>query len=254
MQNTLFSDYYLERLFTEDVAFRNAAQGLDRLRGELLSIFEHIDDWAPDASEAELEDRLVRPALRALGFEYLVQTPLRTRGIQTPDYLLYPSSDDRRRAESDRESAARFANGLAEAKRWDVPLDRRLAGGGFDRANPSFQVDSYLRDSDLEWAVLTNGRLWRLYHRSTSYRLDAFLEINLLDALRGETELQTFAALFSAAAFPRTDSPLLPRALHESTEFATALGASLQSNVYGYLSRRNWWCASCPEPLTLWSL
>ena len=46
-------------------------------------------------------------------------------------------------------------------------------------ANPSFQIDNYLRATPPKWAILTNGRLWRLYHEDTSVKMDCYYEVNL---------------------------------------------------------------------------
>lgn len=233
MRNTLFSDYYLERLYPEDQRFQAAGARVGELTALLAPLFEEVDDWAPGAVEAELEDRLIRPVLRALGYPYLVQTALRESGQRTPDYLLFASDDERRSAERDRGSAARHANALGEAKRWDLPLDRRSSDGyGFDSANPSFQVDTYLRDTELQWAILTNGRHWRLYHRSTSFRLDSFFEVDLAVAISDAEEMRNFIAFFARDALPGAAQSFVDRALQDSVEYAQALGTSLESNVY----------------------
>ena len=47
---------------------------------------------------------------------------------------------------------------MADAKRWDRSLDRRLtdgAGDAFSNANPSYQIDYYLRITGRDWGLLT---------------------------------------------------------------------------------------------------
>jgi len=41
------------------------------------------------------------------------------------------------------------------------------------------------------WGILMNGRLWRLYHRETSFLLDSFFEVNL-PALLEQEDLEAF--------------------------------------------------------------
>jgi len=232
VRNSLFSDYYLEELFPADAEVQETAADLGRLRGELANTVTGALAAAGGMSEAELEDRLIRPVLRSLGHEYLIQTPLRAAATRTPDYLLFASADARRWAEQHREDAARVAYAIAEAKRWDLPLDRR-SGAGFDNSNPSWQVDAYLRQSGLDWGILTNGRSWRLYHRETSYQLDSFFEVDLIRAIEDDVELLRFACMFRSAAFPtRTRNTLLLRARAESIEHGARLGRELQGNVY----------------------
>lgn len=38
-----------------------------------------------------------------------------------------------------------------------------------------------MQHSGTERGVLTNGRLWRLYHRDTAHKLDRFYEVDLPD-------------------------------------------------------------------------
>lgn len=233
MRNTLFSDYYLDRLYPEDARYEEAGNRIAEISARIAPLFDGIDDWAPEAVEAELEDRLIRPVLRVLGFPYLVQTALRQAGQRTPDYLLFTSEEQKHLAEMDRAAAPTHANAIVEAKRWDLALDRRSGDAfGFDSANPSFQVDTYLRDTELQWGILTNGRLWRLYHRTTSYRLDSFFEIDLRAATDDAQEMRHFIAFFAREALPGTAESFLNRVLQESVEYAQALGASLESNVY----------------------
>jgi TaqI-like C-terminal specificity domain/N-6 DNA Methylase/Eco57I restriction-modification methylase len=232
MRNTLFSDYYLAELFPSDTAVEAALAQVGPMRAALLGLFEETQEAVEQASEAELEDILIRPVLRLLGFEYLVQTGLRP-ARRVPDYLLFATVGDRRLAEGDRAEAPRHAVGLAEAKRWEASLDRGSRGPAFEDRNPSLQIDEYLRASELEWGILTNGRFWRVYNRASSYRLDSFLEIDLPQAMGSDEELAAFVALFSCESYPGpTSNRLLERARAQSLEHAQSLGTSLQSSVY----------------------
>jgi hypothetical protein len=85
--------------------------------------------------------------------------------------------------------------------------------------NPSFQIDTYLRDTSLKWAILTSGRLWRLYHETTSYKLDSFYEVDLPALLvAGDLEnFKYFYLFFRREAFGRTvdgEGPILCVFLH----------------------------------------
>jgi hypothetical protein len=41
-----------------------------------------------------------------------------------------------------------------------------------------------MQHSGLDWGILTNGRLWRLYHKDTAHKLDRFYEVNLPELLQ----------------------------------------------------------------------
>lgn len=55
---------------------------------------------------------------------------------------------------------------VGDAKQWDRPLDQALSVGGdpFSNKNPGWQIAFYMQHTGLPWGMLTNGRLWRLYH------------------------------------------------------------------------------------------
>ena len=54
---------------------------------------------------------------------------------------------------------------VGDAKAWNIALDKsRREKLLREMADASFQIDIYLRATPPKWAILTNGRLWRLYH------------------------------------------------------------------------------------------
>jgi hypothetical protein len=149
---------------------------------------------------------------------------------------------------------------VGAAKYWERPLDVSLKGKGdpFSNKNPSYQIAFYVQHAGTEWGILTNGRLWRLYHRDTAHKLDRFYEVDLPALARsGDTEtFLYFWAFFRREAFD--DGPLGLRAMmHESEEYARSVGDSLKGQVYdalrhlaqGFLDHpRN---ELAPEPETL---
>jgi hypothetical protein len=55
----------------------------------------------------------------------------------------------------------------------------------------------------VEWGILTNGRLWRLYHKDTAHKQDRFSEVDLpalVEANDAEAFL-SFSAFFHRSAF-----------------------------------------------------
>jgi hypothetical protein len=157
--------------------------------------------------EGQTEEHWLRPVLRVLGFSFQVQTAVVdiTGTMRWPDYALFTNDADRAAAETHAGSADYFrsALGVADAKVWDAPLDRASsAGAAFDRRNPNYQIDAYLRETDRRWGLLTNGRHWRLYSRDTSYRLDSFYEVDLIDLLDTDPEaFKYFWLFFRRASF-----------------------------------------------------
>jgi len=90
-----------------------------------------------------------------------------------------------------------------------------------------------MQHAGTEWGILTNGRLWRLYHKDTAHKLDRFYEVDLKALTeRGDArEFLYFYAFFRRAAFE--DGALGVRALlAESEDYARSVGDSLKAQVY----------------------
>ncbi len=136
-----------------------------------------FDSYAPSDDETQTEEDLVRPILRLLGHDFDVQPALETPdGTKRPDYAFYRYAasliaNKNRTLNDELLRSGAFAAG--DAKYWDRPLDASLKGRGdpFTNKNPGFQI-SYMQHAGTELGILTNGRLWRLYHKDTSHKLD----------------------------------------------------------------------------------
>ena len=158
----LFSEHFLLERLPEWPEFARPDNGV--LYGRLQSLWRDEQEGLVGANEAQTEERWVRPVLAALGFAYTVQAPLRVGpGWRQPDYGLFLSEADRRAA-LPLEGAERFARAacVADAKRFDRPLDRRRAEGALSE-DPVAQIITYVSATRCPWGILTNGRHWRLY-------------------------------------------------------------------------------------------
>jgi hypothetical protein len=127
---------------------------------------------------------------------------------------------------------------VGDAKRWDRNLDMPVKEGAdaLSNKNPSYQIAFYMQQSGATWGILTNGRVWRLYHKDTAHRLDRFYEVDLVAlAEAGDAEaFLYFVAFFSRTGFD--DGPLgLAEILRASTDYARAVGESLKAQVYDAL-------------------
>ncbi|HEY3228447.1 MAG TPA: hypothetical protein VGJ87_04450 [Roseiflexaceae bacterium] len=80
----------------------------------------------------------------------------------------------------------------------------------------------------MEWGILTNGRLWPLYHKDTAHKQDRFYEINL-PALVERNDPEAF--LYFYTFFHRTAFEPEPISLHallsESAAYARGVGLFL---------------------------
>jgi type I restriction-modification system DNA methylase subunit len=236
---SLFSDYYLRELVRGDPHWNDMLAGVVALRQRVAEVYKRGTPGIEQASEAEVERRLIRPVLDALAHVYEAQPNVRSaEGTKTPDYGIFATVEDRKKAaEAGIDNYWKHALAVGDAKAWDRSLDRRLKGPGdpFTNHNPSYQIDFYLRATDLKWGILTNGRLWRLYYRDLSYRLDVYYEVNLPELLeQGDEEFTYFAAFFAQKAFLRDEQGgcFLDRAYKGSLAYATSLSKALKDNVY----------------------
>ena len=106
------------------------------------------------------------------------QTASRRRE-DVPDALLFADAEAKVAANRERRSPSRYRHGLAivENKAWNVPLDRGPPDL-FNQNAPSTQMLRYLSrveiesDRAIQWGILTNGRLWRLYYQGARSRAE----------------------------------------------------------------------------------
>ncbi|MCY3558646.1 MAG: N-6 DNA methylase [Chloroflexi bacterium] len=151
---------------------------------------------SPAPVEAVTREDVILPLLRALGWEHtLTEQALPDGG--TPDRMLFPDANARRRAaESDNPVA--HAIGLTECKAWTHNLDRRSSGSASGES-PAGQVRRYLLHAQADsggrvrWAMLTNGAQWRLYSYDARPR-NRYWEVDFRGLLQLEQQLSMFAA------------------------------------------------------------
>jgi hypothetical protein len=188
-QGTLFTEDFLNEGIRGTEAWRNLSPDtVASFRRALLAIFAKVADPSR-LNEPQTEERIIRPILQVLGWSgcYWVQERLEIKGrANVPDYLLFGSAEDFGKADRKKKAAERYplAIAVADAKAWDVDLDRRGAGAGAEET-PSGQILRYLSRAEvlserrIQWGILTNGRHWRLYYQGAKSRLEEYFEIDL---------------------------------------------------------------------------
>jgi hypothetical protein len=179
---------------------------IEEVRRSLEELLEKRQSHIEEGMDA-METRYfwVSYVLRALGFAYSVaeMTPEATDANEPrPDFTLFMDAQDFRSALPYRGSREFFIHGLAimQALEWDASLDEVETEEGIE--NPALQVDRFVRATGVEWGILTNGRIWRLFHRDSIGLLDTYFEIDLVNALESnETEaFKYFWMVFSPFA------------------------------------------------------
>lgn len=231
----LFSDHYLDEIVPTSSEFQSNTlfASVKTIRDELL---ERLDKLTPEElDEAQLEDRWIKPVLEALGHHWSVQVKIRyrDRGFRKPDYAIagtYEAAQELRN-EIYTPDMLQDVIAIGDAKKWGAKLDQ---SSGRDERNPSQQIDEYLRYSEVRWGVLTDGRYWRLYERSTS-KDNTFYAVDLESLLRyGEVEdFYYFYLFFRREAFAQAG--WLEKILSGSVDYAESLSDQLEDEVYNAL-------------------
>jgi hypothetical protein len=247
LSGALFTENYLTQGVEGQLGYAEAALLEPAFREWLRALFDGIGNL-DGLSEAETEDRIVRPMLDRLGWMGLrsVQTAVTRHDI--PDYTLYPDVEAYRAADLLRDSEKfRHAVAVADAKAWKIELDRRGSGAGINET-PAGQVLRYMdraagRSATCRWGMLTNGRHWRLYWQGAADRLGSFFEVDLLAALGVEQDnvlplygirvppehaLTLFLLFFGQTGFGEVQR----RALEEGKKWETGVRNDLAKTVF----------------------
>ena len=233
----LFSDHYLNTILPERPSWKMLAAEAEVVLSALQQLFA---GYTPSDKEAQVEEELIRPVLRQLGHTFEVQPSLETPdGTKTPDYMFYHDQAalvSNKKKKLNETLLQGRALAVGDAKYWDRPLDvslKRAGGDPFNNKNPSYQIAFYMQHSGLDWGILTNGRLWRLYHKDTAHKLDRFYEVNLPELLQTNdvNNFLYFYAFFRRQAFEPGDLSIEAIRL-ASVDYARGVGDSLKVQVY----------------------
>jgi type II restriction/modification system DNA methylase subunit YeeA len=236
----LFSNYYLDEHLPETEEWDEVDDDeLEAAYDEIVDLYDREKSTAPKRNESQLEEKFIRPMFRKLGIPFEVEEST-SRTQRRPDYGFFETEDTARDAFERREGGEDFyenAVAVADAKRWGRPLDTRGSGEHErDFENPSYQIHVYLQETPARWAVLTDGKKWRLYYGPTSHRLDSYYEVDLPAVLeKGDLEdFKYFYLFFRHGAFLEDAGGdcFLDDVYDESNVFAQDLGEDLQDNIY----------------------
>lgn len=213
----LFSDYFLKsRLTADKTIWKDYAEASRQLRATLANAkpIAHL-------SPADQVTHYVLDVLHVMG--------LGSAGKPTSaDHLLYPAN-----APQDAKPAVAVL-----AYRWGRPLDRKDDDPKADRAEdvPGIRVVKVLEDEKVPWAIVTNGRDWRLYCAEAHSRATNYYEIDLPEAMAaGEGDaFRYFYLFFRAEAFAAKPGELcfLDKVRKGSEQFAKELGDKLRERVF----------------------
>jgi hypothetical protein len=246
ISRNFFSYHYLkERLPKDDSRWSSDEELNVEAFAKVKELYKNVQPARKDQytrNEANLEKDFIRPILDILGHNYDVQESVhfKYRSSERPDYTLFPSEVIRRTAQSDTQAYLKSVIGLGEAKAWDLDLDKTVKISPTSFANPSLQINNYLRDTSIGWGILTNGRKWRLYNKETSLQLDSYYEIDLAALVEhgSPQDFKYFYMFFRKESFISDASgrSFLEDAFTGSVRYARELEEDVKENVYEALS------------------
>ena len=214
----LFSDYYLNERLPDLPEWKERPEGVYNSLRELLG-----------GRHGRASQFVVEPVLKALGFEYFNGIG----GDSTYYRLHVPERGDKPVAVCLAYPWNRYLDGQDETRDAQNPDD-----------NPGARVVSILENGDAPWAIVTNGKLWRLYSSKTHSRSTNYYEIDLdeiLAMLDPNEAFRYFWLFFRPSAFvteevrkdgQNKDACFLDRLLEESESYAKGLGDRLKERVF----------------------
>lgn len=250
----LFSANYLERRLLETALWREVGATAGEAFAQVKATYQAMQGLKlGPGEEANLEDKFIRPVLKALGFEYDVQ-PVTQRGPKKkrPDYALFASDKELKEAKKQKGNLKRFfshALTIAEAKYWGRPLNDTDRKDTLDSRDPTAQLVKYLEDvhhhseGRIVWGVLTNGKAWRLFHHRAASRSGNFYETDLEQIIRsGDTNTFKYFYLFfakdSLVQDIQTGKSWLDQHLEGSETYAREVSEKLKDRIFDQVFER----------------
>ena len=222
----LFSDYYLNERLREFAEWRERPEEAYHSLRELLPRLRRQTNTDEDGATFRFP---MESALEALGFK-----PVKAAGGDEPDYRLYsPDNPEKPVAVCLAYAWNRYLDGRDEARDAQAPGE-----------NPGARVVTTLEAGEAPWAIVTNGKLWRLYSARTHSRSTNYYEIDLDETLAMTDPNESFRyfwLFFRQSAFVTSEVQrdgqtrelsFLDRLLDESESYAKGLGERLKERVF----------------------
>lgn len=229
----LFSEIFFKQIRRETADLANLLATLATIRDTWRYFFHPPEDgagprWQPDApinldDVAALRDNVIQPIFGALELTY---GPCDTGAALSPHlspFFLYGDWAMQERA------------GLCLVLPYSADIEGRDASGRIPKGrNYAQQLLRLLREHDLDWGVLTNGRHWRLYHRTELSPTDTYLHLDL-EQIVAANDIESyviFHRFFSRSAFEQHDGrQRLSQYKQQSDQASKVIEGHLSSHV-----------------------
>jgi hypothetical protein len=227
----LFSDYYLKFRLPDDPVWKDDPKPAYQ---KFLTLFAQAPRRWGGQSIKEVSEGLLEPAFLLLGFTFK-RDPRDSAGSPNAHYHLHHPKNK---------------NGESLAVCLTYPWGRSLDGKDDARdkdkpnENPGQIVVSLLEKGEAPWAVVTNGKHWRLYSAKAHSRAMNYYEIDLEETLYAADPSEIFRyfwLLFRREAFEvrevlkegeKRKASFLDLLFEGSEEYARELGERLKKRVF----------------------
>lgn len=230
----LFSDYYLTSRVTERPEWREDSKPTYL---SLRQLYQGAAQQFGGQEEVIIRRDLLEPVFKTLAFEAVSGKQAGSSEVQ-PDYRLYSPGN------TEQALAVCFA----------YPWGRSLDGKDYERdkespdENPGAIVVSLLEQNEAPWALVTNGKVWRLYSQRTHSKATNYYEIDLEEILAATgpqadpaDAFRYFWLLFRRQAFEPVEIAregktvslsFLDQLVVESEDYSKELGERLKARVF----------------------
>ena len=209
---------------------------------DIMTLWNKLDQDVPKfcAKERQLQNSWIDKIFEILGWTIELEETSSKYGINNyPDYALFASEADWKKSK-DLSGNNKFkrATAVADAKDWGISLD----GKGFSNKNPSFQIINYLKQTDKNWGILTDGKYWRIYSLRSDSKHTTYYEIDLEKILAaGDYQrFKYFFNFFRVEAFvidaKLSDRSFLDFVFEDGQVYSKRVEKNLQERVYNVVS------------------
>lgn len=205
---------------------------------EVMDLWHKLDQDVPKycSKERQVQNTWIDPIFRMLGWTIELEETSSKHGVTNfPDYALFANVNDWKKFKELSDSTKfKRATAVADAKDWGVSLD----GKGNTNKNPSFQIINYLKQTDKNWGILTDGKYWRIYSLRSDSKHTTFYEVDLEKILEtGDYQrFKYFYNFFRVEAFvvdaKLSDRSFLDFVFEDGKFYAQLVDKNLNERVY----------------------
>ncbi len=190
--------------------------------GHICEYFDRHHEYLNDETTADqVGFFLFNRSLHLLGYTHSHNEPLPDEQGRI-EYTLFDSPDAFSSQLAMRGTMSFFnaAVGVAKVVHWASELEMS-ANDAEENSEPeplAFELDEMMRQSGLQWAILSNGRKWRLFHKNTVAMASTFVEMNLVEMIQNKDRdaFAVFMTIFGARALAPDNTGTCPNRLHLS--------------------------------------